>query len=354
MAKKLVKQSDKDKDNEKDKDKKKINKDKEQTKTISTSQVAQSNICEDKALTPKKTKSKSEHRTVCLSSSPIKKNKFSLLAISQQIKSETQRQISKPSSALKSNNDLKFMPISSVAIERKKSIISMELDNEYDNCIKNDKDELKRDDKKTLINELKSRFERVDSMGKQGKKNKKEIIVIKADKFIQEDQGKVQETEKIKGNLLNIIEEQENKKLIVPTTLPFISEDKEKDYKLERKLSSEQKETFELKEDEPFILQFPRIMPFDQNKDQVETSEEPQTEESEFVNSFNQLKNSSHIGKMRIYKSGKIKLIIGDIVYDVTQGMRNSFTQELVNENESNFYLLNKVKPEKLIVSPDI
>ena len=114
--------------------------------------------------------------------------------------------------------------------------------------------------------------------------------------------------------------------------------------------------------EEPFLIKFPRILPFDipeqvelKNKELLEENIDPGIfYENKFKNSFLSLENLSSIGKLRVYKSGKIKLQIGENIFDVTQGLKNSFHQEVILETDNSLYMLSKLKSEKLLVAPEI
>lgn len=64
---------------------------------------------------------------------------------------------------------------------------------------------------------------------------------------------------------------------------------------------------------------------------------------------------SGHLGKLLIYKSGKVKLRIGDILFDVSTGMRCNFLQEVVavNESEQKYYQLGDIA-KRMVCYPDI
>jgi hypothetical protein len=163
------------------------------------------------------------------------------------------------------------------------------------------------------------------------------------------------------------IEEDEKKDpdVITPIILPFIKSsglkdettinvsDSEEDY-------SRNKDIFELKEGEPFLIQFPRLLPYniqhqtEQKKRELEDDADNCFNHNEFQSTFDGFKEDFNMGKLRIYSSGKMKLVIGDIEFDVSQGLKNSFAQELVYEEDDKLYLLGPMKPEKLIVSPNV
>lgn len=64
------------------------------------------------------------------------------------------------------------------------------------------------------------------------------------------------------------------------------------------------------------------------------------------------------IGKIVRHKSGKTKLLIGDAVYDIEQGLASDFHQSIFSvttnseERSSNFYNFGNIK-NKMIISPD-
>lgn len=195
---------------------------------------------------------------------------------------------------------------------------------------------------------------------------------------------------------LNIFEEEEkNPDKITPILLPFSKNNNLTTKIIDRSSSNNtNKELFHLNENEFFMLQFPRVLPFllpsqenQRNKEtdiyninnnssysnnnylnETETNntnnvklkenkEQTTTENNyRFKSSFEGVHGNFKIGKLKIYKSGKMKLVIGDNTFDVTQGMKNSFLQEVALEDNNNdiMYNLGKVKPEKLIISPSI
>ena len=59
---------------------------------------------------------------------------------------------------------------------------------------------------------------------------------------------------------------------------------------------------------------------------------------------------------MRIYKSGKIKLQIGNTLHDVTAGINCKFNQELgvIFPKTQECFFLGKVREKKLVVTPDL
>lgn len=148
------------------------------------------------------------------------------------------------------------------------------------------------------------------------------------------------------------IKEPKESKIIDPIYLPFKSID--------------ENNIFSIKEEEPFIMQFPRIIPFDLNSqlqsksneleenEEILNNNEQVNKEQHFKNSFKELPNGTKIGKLKVYKSGKMTLTINDIEFDVTTGIPCTFKQELFVENKNQGYILSKIKNEKLIVHPKV
>lgn len=64
------------------------------------------------------------------------------------------------------------------------------------------------------------------------------------------------------------------------------------------------------------------------------------------------------VGKIIRYRSGKTKLLIGDAIYDIEQGLTSDFEQSVfavnkcVEERSANFYNFGSIR-NKLTISPD-
>jgi len=79
------------------------------------------------------------------------------------------------------------------------------------------------------------------------------------------------------------------------------------------------------------------------------------TKEKEVLSNNIKAIPEGQIGKLYILKSGQVKMKIGDVTFDVSQGMPCEFLQELVglNTKEKDFYQLGNVN-RRMIISPDI
>lgn len=197
-----------------------------------------------------------------------------------------------------------------------------------------------------------------------GNNRKKEVVVIKTEKLItKEDKDDIEilkkketETKDLSTIINQFSKKQDNG--VYPITIPY-----QQEVDQENKTEDSNKDLFELKEEEPFLIQFPRILPYiiqeQINNKQLETTEENINDsnnyfENKFNNSFLKLGNNAKLGKFKVYKSGKITLKLGEVEYNVTQGITNSFSQELFYEKDNQGFILGKLKSDKLLVAPKI
>ena len=182
-------------------------------------------------------------------------------------------------------------------------------------------------------------------------KNKKD----EEDSKINKDQNKKQEVYDIES-IINDIREKDPK-AYVPIVLPFEEEESKKNLKEELN-----------KENNLFIFQFPRQIPIKdlplqtKAKEEENVNEEPNYDENgflisqEFKNSFQELKDNTTIGKLVIMKSGKIKIKMGDIYFDINEGSLTKFAQYsaiVTGNDDSQAFLLGQPLNKKLIVTPE-
>jgi hypothetical protein len=59
------------------------------------------------------------------------------------------------------------------------------------------------------------------------------------------------------------------------------------------------------------------------------------------------------IGKMRVYKSGKMEIVVNNQVFSVFNGVQSTFYQEVAKIDEENLTFLGPVKSQ-LVVAPSI
>lgn len=129
-----------------------------------------------------------------------------------------------------------------------------------------------------------------------------------------------------------------------PLTLPFLNPKAN----VEDKLS--------LKSGELFFVQLPSALPIRIRNDNKNTEENTE-EDKKVSDNENTLRTlpSGKIGKLQIYKSGKMKLIIGDVSFHVATGMPCNFLQEVVaiSEKSQKYYQLGEIT-KRMVCYPDI
>jgi hypothetical protein len=128
----------------------------------------------------------------------------------------------------------------------------------------------------------------------------------------------------------------------------------------------QQQQSPPLLDDSIYLLQFPRQIPInlplqDKIKKEETITDEPQYDtngyliQPEYQNIFKQLPNHTSLGKLTLYKSGKIKITIGNVTFHVTEGIKTKFAQQLsiINTTDNKAYILGEVINKKLIVIPE-
>jgi tetratricopeptide (TPR) repeat protein len=218
-----------------------------------------------------------------------------------------------------------------------------------DEMKKKEREERRRKEKEK--EELEKQKEKEKEKEKKEKKEENNIINNEKDK-IKDKKSELYDIEDIINNI-----KEKDPKAYVPIVLPFEKEDNKKNLKEELN-----------NENGLFIFQFPRQIPIkDLNlqikaKEEENTNEEPNYDENgflisqEFKNSFQELKDNTKIGKLIIMKSGKIKIKIGDIYFDINEGSLTKFAQysAIVTGNDDNqAFILGQPLNKKLIVTPE-
>ncbi|GLT39827.1 hypothetical protein SLA2020_139960 [Shorea laevis] len=109
------------------------------------------------------------------------------------------------------------------------------------------------------------------------------------------------------------------------------------------------------------FLQLPKKLPFDKlsesrkGKEKVDSSALP--ERSEAVKKRSDLEElpAGYIGKMLVHKSGKIKMKLGEIPYDVFPGSPTVFAQNVaaINTEEKQFCIIGSLD-KRAVIAPDI
>ena len=204
----------------------------------------------------------------------------------------------------------------------------------------------------------------------------KRLVKINLEKEKSEIQPKNKKEEEDSKNEIKDKDESKNKKNGIYDIESIINDIKEKDPKAYVPIilpfeKEESKKTLKEglnKENGLFIFQFPRQIPIKdlsiqtKTKEEENVNEEPNYDENgflisqEFKNSFQEIKDNTKIGKLVIMKSGKVKIKMGDIYFDINEGSLAKFAQysAIVTGNDDNqAFLLGQPFNKKLIVTPE-
>ena len=179
---------------------------------------------------------------------------------------------------------------------------------------------------------------------------------MSAESYLEQKNEEKKEKQSKGENLLTAINNMKIKDpcAYLPTTLPF-------------KFLEDESKTLDLNENDQYLFQFPRILPMNLDlqkkiKDDELDIEEPTYDKSgyliksEFDNIFKTLPKNSSLGKLKIYKSGKIKMQMGNTLYDITAGINCKFAQELavIFPKTQEAFFLGKIREKKLIATPEL
>lgn len=106
-------------------------------------------------------------------------------------------------------------------------------------------------------------------------------------------------------------------------------------------------------EDQLFFIQLPTAIPLGEVPARPSFAQE-NTEILGFKGNLTTL-NSGKIGKIVVYKSGKVKMRVGDQLFDVSTGMPCNFLQEVVaiDSNKQKLYQLGELQ-RRMVCYPDI
>jgi DNA-directed RNA polymerase III subunit RPC4 len=151
----------------------------------------------------------------------------------------------------------------------------------------------------------------------------------------------------------------------LPSTVPFrLQEDDEDPSKIvAREILND---NGSLNESDLFLIQFPRLIPINSESQKKLKEEETENDEpvvengflvkNDYVNVLKELPKNSQMGKLKIFKSGKIKLQLGDNLFDVSAGVNCKFAQELgvISTKSQESFFLGKIREKKLIVTPEL
>ena len=268
---------------------------------------------------------------------------------------------------------LKFEPNSNVArinlYEKKENLNILE---------QKDKNKEKTD----IINNITKNFKDAEKMNIKENKKKKEIKINKevtykfnpnedinmSDKALPHPKKEKKKTNPEEFGILNAINNIKKKDpdSYVPILLPFGLNKEETNNKKTTKDEIYLNDN-ELNENNIFVIQFPKQIPIkseDQEKQKMEenNNDEPMYDDNgyliqpEFKNVFKEIPKYSNLGKLKIFKSGKVKMEFGNVLFDVIPGSFIKFAQQasIIKKDNKQTFLLGKVNSKKLIVIPEI
>jgi hypothetical protein len=136
-----------------------------------------------------------------------------------------------------------------------------------------------------------------------------------------------------------------------PTQIPI---QQEEDLKEESFLGSEI-----MQDDELFFIQLPSALPFTPKKPkttskQVHGAEFDEIWTTDFANTLTDLPKG-HLGEMLVYKSGKMKLKLGGVLYDCLPGVNKSFVENVtsINSDTKQVHILGDVS-KRILCVPDV
>ncbi|KAK3162691.1 hypothetical protein QOZ80_1BG0092540 [Eleusine coracana subsp. coracana] len=103
-----------------------------------------------------------------------------------------------------------------------------------------------------------------------------------------------------------------------------------------------------------FLFQLPKTLPLPRSSI-VERKGKATSREAKEGSKLQQLPQG-YMGKMLVYKSGKIKMKIGDVMFDVNPGAESRMVQHAVavNSKEKHCCLLGEIENRHVIVTPDV
>ena len=290
---------------------------------------------------------------------------------SEKEKEEAEKKKSAEKKETEKKQKLKIKPNANIAREQTTDDL-MYIEKE-DIIEKKEEKEEKKEEKKEMIN---NKEKIIPKKSVEKKKIDKRIVTINLEKEKSEEKSKNkgelgpdQKDSKNTQNegydineIINKIKEKDPQ-AYTPIILPFENVDDE-----EKSLKENLEENEDNEQPKLFVIQFPRQIPIKDLKNQEiikeeeNVNEEPQYDDNgflispEFKNTFQEIKDNTVIGKLVIMKSGKVKIKMGDIYFDINQGSTTKFAQysAIVTGNDENrAYILGQPFNKKLIVTPE-
>ncbi|CAO1942579.1 unnamed protein product [Urochloa humidicola] len=105
-----------------------------------------------------------------------------------------------------------------------------------------------------------------------------------------------------------------------------------------------------------FLFQLPKSLPLPRRSSNIVERKGKATGKEVKEGSNLQQLPQGYLGKMLVYKSGKIKMKLGDVMFDVNPGAESRMPQHVValNTRERHSCLLGEIENRHVIVTPDV
>ncbi|KAG2660617.1 DNA-directed RNA polymerase III subunit RPC4-like isoform X6 [Panicum virgatum] len=105
-----------------------------------------------------------------------------------------------------------------------------------------------------------------------------------------------------------------------------------------------------------FLFQLPKSLPLPRRSSNIVERKGRATGEEVKEGSNLQQLPQGYLGKMLVYKSGKVKMKLGDVMFDVNRGAESRMPQHIValNTQEKHCCLLGEIEKRHVIVTPDV
>ncbi|CAL4960066.1 unnamed protein product [Urochloa decumbens] len=105
-----------------------------------------------------------------------------------------------------------------------------------------------------------------------------------------------------------------------------------------------------------FLFQLPKSLPLPRRSSNIVERKGKATGKEVKEGSNLQQLPQGYLGKMLVYKSGKIKMKLGDVMFDVNPGAESRMPQHVValNTQEKRSCLLGEIENRHVIVTPDV
>ncbi len=164
-----------------------------------------------------------------------------------------------------------------------------------------------------------------------------------------------------------MITNSKEKNVYLPVTIPFKDDDRIAEESVQNDTGIINEAVTKCEINDFFLFQFPRIIPIRSSIEKAVVENEQMKEEPtydnhgflvkpDFENHFKDFPKNSKIGKLKVYKSGKVKIQLGEVMFNLDVGVNTNFAQELsvISKDSKEAFFLGKLKENSFIVTPEI